>query len=137
MKSTEVDLIILTIPPSLHNSFSTTGVCTTCLASQIERLVRQVQIDTCIHTLKCVYAALLFCQPLAAGLLRAFVFLRCSPDLSLLQSVISGTRAGSPAETQNSLNSTSLLFAGTLSSPHLNLPSNPNFNSLRKCLWEE
>ncbi len=43
MKSTEVDLIILTIPPSLHNSFSTTGVCATCLASLIERLVCQVQ----------------------------------------------------------------------------------------------
>ena len=42
MKSTEVDLIIPTIPPSLHNSFSTTGVCATCLASLIERLVDQV-----------------------------------------------------------------------------------------------
>lgn len=74
---------------------------------------------------------------LAAGLLRAFVFLWCSPDLSSLQSVISVARAGSPADKQNSLNFTSLLFAGTLSLPHINLPSNPNFNSLRKCLWEE
>lgn len=34
--------------------------------------------------LKCVYAALLFHLPLAAGPLGAFVFLRCSPDLSSL-----------------------------------------------------
>lgn len=84
--------------------------------------------NVCIQLFCFASHLLLYCsEPLSS----------CSPDLSSLQSVISGARAGSPAETQNSLNSTSLLFAGTLSLPHLNLPSNPNFNSLRKCLWEE
>lgn len=43
MKSREVDSIIPTIPPSLHNSFSTSVGCSRCLASLIERLVCQVQ----------------------------------------------------------------------------------------------
>lgn len=132
----QVQALYLWLHPITHN----TGVVTR------ERMEKTVSMrpSLCLTLvpsvnvgLKCVYAALLFCLLLAAGLLRAFVFLRCSPDLSSLQNVISVARAGSPADTQNSLNSTSLLFAGTLSSPHINLPSNPNFNSLRKCLWGE
>lgn len=80
-------------------------------------LVRSAHMD-----LKCMHAALLFCLPSAAGLLRAFVFLWCSPDLSSLYSVISMVWADSPADKQYSLNSTSLLFSGT-SSHHINLPT--------------
>lgn len=71
---------------------------------------------------KCMHAALLFSLLSAAGRLRAFVFLWCSPDLSSLYSVISMVRADSPADKQYSLNSTSLLFSGT-SSHHINLPT--------------
>lgn len=80
-------------------------------------LVRSAHMES-----KCRHAALLFCLPSAAGRLRAFVFLWCSPDLSSLYSVISMVRADSPADKQYSLNSTSLLFSGT-SSHHINLPT--------------
>lgn len=90
--------------------------------SESEEIIFPYLVRSSRTGLKCTYAAFLFGLPSAAGLLRAFVFLWCSPDLSSLYSVISMVRADSPADKQYSLNSTSLLFSGT-SSHHINLPT--------------